>query len=149
MSSAIPNDARIDILSDRLDAWWDILANIKPESPAEHWKKMLSYLSPEIIIYRGSTEYHGHDGAEKWLRELLTFWAIKGREIVTQGLDRRGKSLLTTLKLDLVILGDDVPFVEAVVATFDDNDLLVGYMAYADPEPIASVIKRVQGTKSN
>ncbi|KAI5467081.1 hypothetical protein BGZ63DRAFT_398689 [Mariannaea sp. PMI_226] len=134
-----------DKLNTKLDQWWDVIANLKIDSPQEDWDKFASYTSPESVLYfNGLSQPPARGTAEAVaaLKGLLAYWAILERRVLARGVDADGKTAFVNMNNRLTIMGEELDFAEAEVVTFDEEDRIVDYKLYFDPSPVMAIFQK-------
>jgi hypothetical protein len=134
-----------DKLNTKLGEWWEIIRNLKPDSPQEDWDKYASYLNPDAVIYlsgMGAPPAKGVDEATAEMKKILGFWGIVERKVLSQGTDSAGKTAFCSMNNRLAILGEEIDFAETEVVVFDDEDRIVDYKLYCDPAPIMAIFQK-------
>ena len=135
-----------DKLQGRLAEWWNVMRDLRTDSPPEMWDKWASYLSPDCKMHlsgMGHHEAHGQNDAKEHMKRILTHWILKERRVLNQGMDfSSGRTLMANMNNRLDILGEEIDFPETEVVEFDEQGRIVDYKLYCDPTPIKSIVSK-------
>lgn len=132
-------------LPDVLSAWWDTIAGLRVDSPAEDWDTMTAYLADDCVVHfsgMGAPASIGHDAVVADLRQVLTYWRLVERGVVSHAVDAAGSTVLASMSNRLEIRGQALEFAEAEVVTFDADRKIGRYELYCDPTPIKELLAR-------
>lgn len=130
-------------LPDVLSAWWDTIAALRVDSPTEDWDTMTAYLADDCVVHfsgMGAPASVGHDAVVADLRQVLTYWRLVERRVVSHAVDAAGSTVLAGMSNLLEIRGQALEFAEAEVVTFDADGKIDRYEFYCDPTPIKELL---------
>ncbi|KAL6401285.1 putative epoxide hydrolase protein [Ilyonectria robusta] len=135
----------IDKLNTKLDEWWEVMRNLKLDSPQEEWDKFTSYLNPDAVVNlsgMAAPPARGIADTVVEMKKLMGFWSLVERRVLAQGTDAAGKTAFCNMDNRLLILGEEVDFPETEVVTFDDQDRILEYKLYCDPTPLQPIFDK-------
>ncbi|CAM1511782.1 Fc.00g092950.m01.CDS01 [Cosmosporella sp. VM-42] len=136
-----------DRLHHRLDEFWDIVRDLRADSPEDAWDTYASYLNPDCVVYLsgiGAAPSRGSTDAVADMKKLVTYWGLKERRVLSKGVDLEGTTVFACMNNLLVILGEELDFPETEVVEFDNEGRIVDYRLYCDPAPIMAVFQKAQ-----
>lgn len=135
-----------DKLQHKLAEWWDVMRDLRTDSPPETFDKWASYLSEDCKMHLSGMGHHearGQEDAKEHMRRILTHWVLKERRVLNQGTDfTSGTTLMVNMNNRLDILGEEIDFPETEVVKFDEQGKIVDYKLYCDPAPIMALVKK-------
>lgn len=135
-----------DKLQHRLGEWWDVMRELRPDSPAETWDKWASYLSSDCRLHLSGMGHHearGREDAKEHMKRIVEHWVLKERVVLNSGMDfATGTTLMVNMRNRLEILGEEIDFAEAEVVEFDEGGKIVDYKLYCDPAPIMAIVNK-------
>ncbi|KAF7548408.1 hypothetical protein G7Z17_g7071 [Cylindrodendrum hubeiense] len=132
-------------LNAKLSEWWELVFDLKPDSPQEDWDKFSSHINPDALFYNNGMTGPPARGIEEIVSEmkkLLGFWSIIERRVVSEGTDAAGKTAFCCMNNRLAILGEEIDFPETQVVMFDDQERIIEQRLYCNPAPITEIIQR-------
>ena len=130
----------------KLDGFWELVASLKPDSTEETWTEVAAYFAPDSVAYlSGMTapSSRGPQEAVAGLKQLVTFWAITERRVVSRAVSEDGKTIVAEMNNNLLIFGEPVnDFIETEIVEFDEKDRIVSYRLHTDGKPILDIVAR-------
>ncbi|KAL3439949.1 hypothetical protein BJX65DRAFT_315260 [Aspergillus insuetus] len=144
MASTNFSEQRLITLHSKLTAWWMVIQNLRVDTPPEDWNVFSSYLNSNCTVYLNGMNAEpckGCDSTAQQMKRLLTYWAIKERRVLSQGLDPGGRVITASLLNTLLIRDELLDLPEAEVVEFDDEGRILEYRLYADPQPIMAILR--------
>ncbi|KAH7156606.1 hypothetical protein EDB81DRAFT_787495 [Dactylonectria macrodidyma] len=136
----------------KLDELWGFISTLKADSPQEEWDRFALYLSPDIIMYqKGINEpaSHGREEVVAGFKNLLSFWAMVERRVLSQGVDAAGTTAFANMNNRLAIFGEEIDFAEMEVVKFDEEGRVLEHRLYCDPAPIMAIIQKKTAEKAS
>ena len=130
-------------LPDVLSAWWDTIAALRVDSPAEDWDAMTAYLTDDCVVHfngMGAPASVGHEAVVTDLRQVLTFWHLVERRVQALAVDEARSTVLASMSNRLEIRGQALELAEAEVVTFDADGRISRYELYCGPAPIVALL---------
>ncbi|KAK7417077.1 hypothetical protein QQX98_004838 [Neonectria punicea] len=135
----------------KLDELWALISTLKADSPQEEWDRFVSHLNPDIIMYqKGMNEppSHGREEVVAGFKNLLSFWGMLERRVLSQGVDAAGTTAFANMNNRLSICGEELDFAEMEVVKFDDQGRVLEHRLYCDPAPIMAIVQKKTAEKA-
>lgn len=129
----------------KLDAWWEAVDAIKPDSPKTDLDKFASFLAPDVEAYfngMGSAPAKGREGCIAAISQLSNFWAAD-RKVISRTGSSDGLTIVAEMKNDLTVFGEALDgFPETEVVEYTVDGLIKSYRLYVDPAPVMEIVQR-------
>ncbi|KPM42440.1 hypothetical protein AK830_g4092 [Neonectria ditissima] len=135
----------------KLDELWDLIKTLKADSSQEEWDKFASHLSPDVIMYqKGMNEppSRGREEVVAGFKNLLSFWAMVERRVLSQGVDAAGTTAFANMNNRLSVFGEEIDFAETEVVKFDEEGRVLEHRLYCDPGPIMAIAQKKSAEKA-
>jgi hypothetical protein len=131
-------------ISDNLDAMWAAIIGLTTESPASSFEAYADFFEPDAVVYFMGVDAPPSVGREETIskiKELLTFWALLERKVVTSAVDEKQRTVAVSMSNKLRIAGKVLEdFKECEIVSFSEKGLIQKYELYADPTPIKDLL---------